>query len=247
MKLSFSTRGWWQEGWDELVATAEEMGFEGIEVYNVMRRPELVDKGGPFHKYNVVATARELRNKGISIPVFDTDCDLSAGEGEELRCTIDIAGDMSVPYVACDAKTDDMAAIIAQLEALIPFAEEKGVTILMKTRGIFSDTATLRDLMNHFASDQLAALWDVHHPYRDAGESPSTTITNLGAYVKHVHLRDSDDADTYNLIGEGSFPIPELMRALYSVDYNGSISLMWKTEWMEDLPQREVIFPHFVN
>ena len=28
MKLSFSTRGWWQEGWDELVATAEEMGFE---------------------------------------------------------------------------------------------------------------------------------------------------------------------------------------------------------------------------
>ena len=37
------------------------------------------------------------------------------------------------------------------------------------------------------------------------------------------------------------------MLALRSVDYDGFISLMWKTEWMEDLPEREVIFPHFVN
>jgi len=247
MKLSFSTRGWWQEGWEELISTATEMRFQGIEIYNVLRNSELVSKGGPFHKYNVVATARELKNKGLSIPVFDTDCDLSAGDAAELRETIDIAGDMSVPYVAADAKTDDMDAVIAALEELIPFAEEKDVTILMKTRGIFADTARLRDLMNHFASDQLAALWDVHHPYREAGESPSTTITNLGAYVKHVHLRDSDDADTYNLIGEGSYPVNDLMRALYSVDFGGFISLMWKTEWMEDLPEREVIFPHFVN
>ncbi|MBR4953683.1 MAG: AMP-binding protein, partial [Oscillospiraceae bacterium] len=248
MKLSFSTRGWWQEGWDELVSTATEIQFQGIEIYNVLRHPELIGKGGPFHKYNVVATGRELRNKGLSIPVFDTDCDLATAEGAaELRRCIDIAGDMSVPYVAADCKRDDMDTIYANIEALIPFAEEKGVTILIKTRGIFCSTERLRDLMNHFASDQLAALWDVHHSYRDAGETPSVTITNLGAYVKHVHLRDSDDADTYNLIGEGSYPVADLMRALYSVDYDGYISLMWKTEWMEDLPEREVIFPHFVN
>jgi len=247
MKLSFSARGWWQEGWENLISTANEMRFQGIEIYNVLRRPELVGKGGPFHKYNLVATARQVRNQGLTIPVFDTDCDLSSGGAEELAQTIAIAGSMDVPYVAADAKADDLPSIIAALEELIPTAEENGVTILIKTRGIFSDTARLRDLMNHFASDQLAALWDAHHPYRDAGESPSATITNLGAYVKHVHLRDSDDADTYNLIGEGSYPVAELMRALYSVDYNGFISLMWKTEWMEDLPEREVIFPHFVN
>ncbi len=247
MKLSFSTRGWWHEGWDELVSTATEMRFNGIEIYNVLRRSELIGKGGPFHKYNVIATARELKNKGLSIPVFDTDCDLSTGGAVELRRCIDIAGDMAVEYVAADCKSPNIDAIYAALEELIPFAEEKGVTILIKTRGIYSDTAQLRDLMNHFASDQLAALWDVHHPYRDAGETPSVTITNLGAYVKHVHLRDSDDAETYNLIGEGTLPVDDVMRALKSVDYDGFISLMWKTEWMEDLPEREVIFPHFVN
>ena len=248
MKLSFSTRGWWDIGWEDLVDTATEMHFQGIEIYNVLRRPELIGKGGPFHRYNVVATARELKNKGLSIPVFDTDCDLSTPEGgAEMRRSIDIAGDMSVPYVAADAKGEDMDTIIGNLEELIAFAEIKKVTILMKTRGIFSNTAKLRDLMNHFASDSLAALWDVHHPYRDCGETPAVTITNLGAYVKHVHLRDSDDAETYNLIGEGSYPVDGLMRALYSVDYDGFISLMWKTDWMEDLPEREVIFPHFVN
>lgn len=158
MKLSFSTRGWWQEGWDELVSTAAEMRFNGIEIYNVLRQKELIGKGGPFHKYNVVSTARELRSKGLSIPVFDTDCDLSADGADELRRCIDIAGDMSVEYVAADCKSPNMEVIYSALEELIEFAEEKGVTILIKTRGIYSDTALLRDLMNHFASDSLAAL-----------------------------------------------------------------------------------------
>ena len=40
MRLSFSTRGWWQEGWDELVSTAAEMRFNGIEIYNAGNSPE---------------------------------------------------------------------------------------------------------------------------------------------------------------------------------------------------------------
>ena len=46
--------------------------------------------------------------------------------------------------------------------------------------------------MDRYASDYLGALWDVHNVYRVGGESPATTIKNLGAYVKHVHMRDSD-------------------------------------------------------
>ena len=121
------------------------------------------------------------------------------------------------------------------------------MTILIKTSGIYADTARLRALMDGFACDQLAALWDMHHPYRDYNESADTTIKNLGAYVKHVHLRDSDDKDTYNLIGEGTLPVADMMRALSSIDYDGYISLEWKVEWMDDLPDYEIIFPHFVN
>ena len=34
MNLSFSTRGWPQMGWEEMMQTALDMGFSGIEVYN---------------------------------------------------------------------------------------------------------------------------------------------------------------------------------------------------------------------
>ena len=67
MKLSFSTRGWLDMHWEEMLDAAKEMGFAGIEIYSVFRTPELYGKGGPLHKYNVAATARELREKQLQI------------------------------------------------------------------------------------------------------------------------------------------------------------------------------------
>ena len=118
---------------------------------------------------------------------------------------------------------------------------------MLKTSGMFADTARLRDVLNYFACDEVAVLWDVHHTYHDTNESAAETIRNLGAYVQHVHLRDSDDENTYNLVGEGTLPIRTFIEALASISYDGFISLEWKPEWMDDLDDPEVIFPHFVN
>ena len=63
MKLSFSTRGWTDMHWTDMLDAAHEMGFAGVEIYNVFKTPELCGKGGPLHKYSVAATARELRDK----------------------------------------------------------------------------------------------------------------------------------------------------------------------------------------
>ena len=35
MKLSFSTRGWPKLTWEEMLETALDMGFSGVEVYNL--------------------------------------------------------------------------------------------------------------------------------------------------------------------------------------------------------------------
>lgn len=250
MKLSFSTRGWAHLNWEEWLEAGTSMHFAGIEVYNLPKFPELVDRSGPFHKYNIAATVRQLREKNLSIPCFDTSCDLSSDEENvvpALKELIHMAKQMQVPYVCAVALHENEALVRTRLDELRKDAEAAGVTILMKTSGIFADTARLRAMLDDFACDQLAALWDMHHPYRDFDESADTTIKNLGAYVKHVHLRDSDDKVTYNLVGEGTLPIKEMVRALSSIDYDGFISLEWKTEWMPDLPDYEVIFPHFVN
>ncbi|MBQ7622341.1 MAG: AMP-binding protein, partial [Bacteroidales bacterium] len=247
MKLSFSTRGWAASGWDDLVEQAADAGFEGMEAYNVLKAPGWTEAGGPFHKYSIVRTCRELKERGLRIPCFDSPFDLSEPSCPGLAELIGIASAAGAPYVCAFASTDKPAVIRENLADLIPVAAEKGVTILVKTSGIYSDTALLRELLNEFASDCLAVVWDVHHPYRDKSESPAVSIGNLGAYVRHVHLRDSNPDGSYNLVGEGTFPIRELMNALRSIDYDGFISLEWKPEWMEDLTDPEVILPHFVN
>ncbi len=249
MNLSFSTRGWPELSWEDMLDTAQDMHFAGIEVYNLHKTGALDDRSGPFHKYQTAATVRQLKEKKLKIPCFDTSLDLTEGDSAlaPLMQLMEVARDMQVPYVVAFASREDEALVRQNLTLLVRRAEALGVTLLLKTSGIYADTARLRRMMDEFASDQLAVLWDVHHPYRDHGESGDTTIKNLGSYVRHVHLRDSDDCGSYNLIGEGTFPIDDIMLALSSVNYDGFLSLEWKPDWLEDVREREIIFPYFVN
>ena len=249
MNLSFSTRGWNSLSWEEQVRDAEEMGFQGIEPYNIQVFPSLSGRGGAFHAYRQNETLRDLRKNRLQIPCFDTCIDLSLPmeEPEKAEYLFRSASAMKVPYVAFCALRDDEETVRCNLEKLLVLARAEEVCILVKTVGIYANTSRLRELMDSYACDELAALWDMHHPCRDFGEVPDTTIRNLGGYVKHVHLRDSNDDLSYNLIGEGTLPIRDMMNALSSIDYNGFISLEWKPEWIPDIPDREIIFPHFLN
>ena len=249
MNLSFSTRGWGDLSWDQLLQEAVDMRFGGVEVYNLFKFPELTDRGGAFHNHKVAATIRQLRDLKLKIPCFDTSVDLSSDPEavSVLTAMLENAKNAQVPYVAACALQENEELVGENLEKLLATAENCGVSLLLKTSGIYADTARLRSMLESFASDWLGALWDMHHPYRDFGESADTNIKNLGTYVKHVHLRDSDDNGEYQLIGEGTTPVADMMRALSSINYDGFISLEWKPEWMEDLQEREIIFPHFVN
>ena len=249
MNLSFSTRGWNSLSWDEQVRDASEMGFQGIEPYNIQEFPSLSGRGGAFHSYSLNETVRELKKNRLVLPCLDSSVDLSLpfDSSEKVQYLIRTASSLKTRYVAFCALRDNEEQIRQNIETLLPLAQEENVCLLIKTVGIYADTSRLRALMDSYACDELAALWDMHHPYRDFKEIPDTTIRNLGGYVKHVHLRDSDDDGSYNLIGEGTLPIRDMMNALSSIDYDGFISLEWKTEWIEDIPDRDIIFPHFLN
>ena len=51
------------------------------------------------------------------------------------------------------------------LDAVLPDAQESGVTLLVETIGIFSDTDRLCEVLNSYACDNLAALWDLQHTF----------------------------------------------------------------------------------
>ena len=109
MNLSFSTRGWPNLTWDDMIETALDNGFTGIEVYNLPKFDPMLEKGGPFHKHKVAATVRQLRDLKLTIPCFDTSMDLSDGDGcvEPLTNLMKVAHDAHVPYVVAFGLRDN--------------------------------------------------------------------------------------------------------------------------------------------
>ena len=248
LKLSFSVKGWEDYSWQDMIDLATENDYKGIDLC-ASAYPSYFQKNGVFDKYNSGATVRALKDKGLNIPVVSYSDDIAAGDPAEtvskIKEYIDFASSIKVPYVAFFASEseDAKANVIDVLSKVHEYAYEKNITILLKTKGIFADTSVLRDVLMEFSSDSIAALWDMYHTFCVKGEEPEKTITNLGAYVKHVHIKDSDGE--YCLIGEGELPTDVMINALASVNYSGYISLDWNLEWMSDLDELDVILAHF--
>lgn len=259
MKLSFSTKGWHNNTFDEFCDIAKELKFKGIELHNIHNRL-FTDKDGAFHDHTAGATLRKLYEKKLSLPCIDTICNpadknVEAETLEEITACINIAANLHIPNVRIRAlgkgETAEISDTIAEvIGKILPLAEEKNITLLVETCGVYSDTAALRDLLERFACDNLAALWDMYATYFENSEDPDTTIKNLGNYVKHVHIKDAThtaDGTEFCLMGEGEMPIGEMMAALRSVNYDGFVSLEWDPAWCEELDDMEIIFSQFVN
>ena len=261
MKLSFSTKGWESLSWNELCAKATELNFQGIEIHDI-NCPSFNRKTDLFDPAMANAHRRHLSEAGLSVPCIDALCNIAdsehAQEGlAEVRQCLNSASSLHIPYVRVrasntyDADPDAADNVVYDfLSQIVPEAEASGVTILVETVGVYADTGRLTALLNRFASDYLGALWDMQHPYRICGETPETTLQNLGAYIKHVHLKDSEVVDgqtEYCLIGEGTLPIDDMMGALRAINYEGFISLEWDPAWMEELSDMDIIFLHFTS
>ena len=76
MKLSFSTKGWHNNSFDEFCDIAVELGFGGIELHNVNNRL-FTDKDGAFHDYTAAATVRRLYEKKLNIKNIEYYCKAS--------------------------------------------------------------------------------------------------------------------------------------------------------------------------
>ena len=258
MKLSFSTKGWHNSSFNDFCDIAVDLKFQGIELHNVNNRL-FTDKNGAFHDYSAAATVRMLYEKKLNLPCIDVLSDISNASifekatKEATKC-IEIAGNLKIKLVRikAEANTDDDAIdnCVKFINTVLPLAEEKNITLVIETSGLFAKTTVLKDLLNRFASDNLAALWNFSGAYFEGGESAEDIIKNLGAYVKHVHINDAiktADGIEFCLIGEGELPIDEMMLALRSVNYDGFISLVWDPTWCKELDDLEIIFAQFVG
>jgi fatty-acyl-CoA synthase len=208
-------------------------------------------KGSPTNPELSAATRRHLIGAGLTIPCIDTAADLLSERfiGEFSEC-LRAAVNLGVEYIGIHTTEQELTVCEDAIRQLLDIVGDRPVTLLVETTGAFADTGKLRDLLNFFADDHLAAVWDMYGTIACAAETPETTITNLGAYVRHVHVHDyrmEDGAAIPELIGEGRLPMKELMNSLRSVNYDGFISLQWNPDWMPELADIEIILTHFAS
>ncbi len=248
MRLAFSIQHWESLTWAELCGAAFQMRLQGIELCDA---PALQGKHSPANPELSAKTRRDLLEKGLSIPCVDTVGDFTNPDfPAELTRSAELCVNLGIPYIVLHTDTDNQAACAERLGQLIGMVADKRVTMLVDSVGAYADTERLRDLLNRFADDRLAACWNMHATCMQAREDAEKSITNLGAYVRHVHLHDfrrTEHGAMPELIGEGELPLRELMNALRSVNYDGFISLQWDPRWMEGLTDPEVILTHFVS
>ncbi|MBO4453168.1 MAG: AMP-binding protein [Clostridia bacterium] len=263
MKLSFSTLACPEYSFSDIYAMASDLGFDGIEVRGLGR--DIFDAGRnmPFALNNIGDTVKKLNSLGLEISCFSSGCCLK--NIEEFDSNLAVIGEylvvaraMGTRFVRVlgDDKPEpsgevDDSAVLEQLRRLVPYAEKAGVTLLVETNGVYSDTKRLKNLLDGVQSDNVAALWDLHHPYRYAHETPEETVQNLGMYIAYVHCKDSvvepDGRIRYRLMGEGDMPIVDMINSLNSINYEGYITLEWVKRWAPDLEDAGIVFPHYVN
>jgi len=261
MKLAFSTLGCPDFSWTDIYSMAKDLGYSGIEIRGLGKDIFAV-QAQPFTGEQLDSTIKKLSSLNLEIPCLSSGCCLKFPEKaeenyEEILQYIQLAAKLGTSYVRILADLEpyptgevDDNIVLDQLKRLLPAAEQHGVILLIETNGVYADTARLQNLLNQAASDWVAALWDLHHPFRFAGETPGQTVQNLGSYIKYVHIKDSVEEEgkvQYRLMGEGDLPVDAMMMALQSINYEGYVSLEWVKRWASDLEDAGIVFPHFAD
>ena len=262
MKISFSTLACPDFSWTDIYSMAKDFGFDGIEIRGLGNQIYSV-KAQPFTEQQLPKTVEKLNSLGLEIPCLTSGAclkfkDKFAEIKEEITEYARLAQKLNTSFIrilgdlepAPGGEVDD-DYIVSALKELVPIAEEYNVTLLVETNGVYSDSARLAKVLNAVKSRKVAALWDMHHPYRYNNEAPETTIGNLGEYIKYIQVKDSvmgaDGKVQYRIMGSGDIPVKEMIEALDTINYNGYISLEWVKRWAPDLSDAGIVIPQFAE
>ncbi|MBR6961036.1 MAG: AMP-binding protein, partial [Clostridiales bacterium] len=261
MKTSFSTLACPDFTWQEIYSMAKDFGFDGIELRGLGKDIFSV-KAPPFRDENIDATVAKLKKLKLEISCLSSgvvvnDPANEAKAVEEVTAYAKLAGKVGASYIRVLGDRDPAPAgevddniVIDIMMKLVSIAEEYNVTLLLETNGVYCDTKRLKKVIDAIGSRKVAALWDMHHPYRFAGESPEETVANLGELIKYTHVKDSvmdGDKVVYKMMGSGDMPIKECFAALDSINYQGFVTLEWVYRWSRDMLDANIVVPQFAS
>ena len=259
MKYGFSTIGCPEWLWTEVITTAKDLGYDGVELRGLANR-EYLPSTRTFSLENCHQIRLQLEAMGLSISCLSTsayvyDKDQQEAAQAEMRDYINLATLLDVPFIrvladkeAAPGKDVDEAVVLENMKEISGLADDKGVMLLIESNGVYADSRRLASLMEKLDDPNIGVLWDMHHPFRFFGESPAETLRRLEDWVCSVHIKDSlmeNGKVAYKMLGYGDVPLAEALGALRDTGYEGFITLEWLKRWVADLEDPGVVFAHY--
>ncbi|MEG1874039.1 MAG: sugar phosphate isomerase/epimerase [Angelakisella sp.] len=258
MKLAFSTLGCPDWTWDEIFATAKDIGIDGIEVRGIGKELYAPDMG-LFAPQRAAATMERLRQANMAISAFTSGASLGLPDSREqavpeVRGYLALAARTGVPYVrvlvspTVEPGDCDLTQAKELYQQLSAEAAALGVCLLIETNGPLCDSAAMARFLEGCDPQGSGVLWDVHHPYRFCGEAPELTYRRLGDRIRYLHVKDSvmkDGKVAYRMMGHGDVPVFDALKLLHDGGYDGFVTLEWVKRWNKELQEPGLVFYHF--
>ena len=249
--LAFSTLGCPTWNLDQILAAAQEYGYDAVELRGYLDTLDL-PLADPFTLQQRAETRTRFADAGIAICCVSSSGVVTQGNSDHVRSHVALAHDLGSPLVrvfggAVSADLPADAAFARAVENLHTFgdiAQDAGVRIVLETHDSFSTGKSVAALLTATDHPAVQSLWDLHHPYRQ-GESPENTHRHLSATLAHVHIKDSKPGEGYTLLGKGDIPVFPMLDQILAAGYTGAISLEWEKRWHPDILEPEIAFPQY--
>ncbi len=262
LPIGFSTLGCPEWPLATILDVASREGYAAIELRGLQGEMDLPKR--PEFSSGVAATVADLRARDLRVACLGSSAQLSQREPEErarqmdeARRFIDLAAKLQTPYVRVfgdkylpdEPKSALVERVAAGMHELAAHAKGSGVEVIIESHGEVTDSATLKAILTAAGAGS-ALLWDAHHTVVASKEAPADTYRELGAWVRHTHLKDSrpQGADVrYVLTGDGTVPVREIVKVLAGAGYKGYYSFEWEKKWHPEIEEPEVAIPHYAK
>jgi sugar phosphate isomerase/epimerase len=264
MKLSFSTLACPDWTMQQIIAIAAAAHYDGIELRFVENEDSLW-KLPAFRGCELTATKRVLSDHGLAISCVDTSCRFHSPDAQERARWVeegermaDLAASLQAPGIRVFGEKIQPGAdlvstrrwIADSIRELSDRTSASGVEVWLETHGDFASAAATEEILQESQSLKIGVVWDPANCFIETGELPQDEAVQLGARIRHVHLKDfykSADGWTPTLAGDGEFPLLEVRAAMGQMKYDGFVSFEWEKKWHPEIADAEIALPHFTR
>lgn len=255
MKLGMFTSGYQRNPLEHCFEDAKRFGYDYIELWG--GRPHAF---APDLKAGEISEVKKLIEK-YEMPVLGYTPEHNAypynfmiGSQRQredavgyLKLCLDMAKELGADYMLISpahagyyvTQEEIWSRLIEAVKPLTEHAEKTGVKIVIESLTPYESNAfkNARDMVQLFAeidSPYLVGMCDIVPPFVQH-ESIMSYLELLGGKMYHFHIIDGEQGtDSHIVPGEGSIPLPELIKELKYVNYNKTATLELVTGYINE-------------